>query len=230
MTPRDAGKGMVVIDASEMADVIALSGATYTVGREKTTEELAENGAIPLMDELGSQATVFPHCMTDATTPSAETELKAPWPDFDTYYASQSATYFSFGSHTWRSVWTYRRLLCAGTPSSSAVYPGDISMQNWYPGNDYPYGSIYLDKASAAAQAADWQGAHEPRAHRPGREARRGMVLLHEGAPRPHRDMGHAASPRLGGSAQHDGNGLRVWRSFPISAAAAGSSASTTSA
>jgi hypothetical protein len=156
---RDPAKGLVVIDASEMADVIVLSGAAYTVGREKTTEELAEDGSLPQMDELGSQATVFPHCMTDAATPDPETGLKAPWPDFDAYYASQSATYFSFGSHTWRSIWTYRRLKCAGTPSSTAVYAGDISMQNWYPGNDYPYGSIYLDKASASAQTANWQGA-----------------------------------------------------------------------
>jgi hypothetical protein len=31
-------------------------------------------------------------------------------------------------------------------------------MQNWYPGNDYPYKSIYLDKAATAAQKADWEG------------------------------------------------------------------------
>ena len=38
---------MVVIDASEMADVIVLSGATYTVGREKTTENLPRMARSP---------------------------------------------------------------------------------------------------------------------------------------------------------------------------------------
>lgn len=159
VVPADAVKGMVVIDASELADVVVLSGATYTVGREKTTEELNEDGSLPTMDELGSQATVFPFCMTDATATGPETELKAPWADFDTFYQAQSTSYFSMGSTSWARIWTYRRLLCAGALSAyDTVNRGDVSMQNWYPGNDYPYGSIFKDKADAAAELTDWQG------------------------------------------------------------------------
>lgn len=156
VVPRDAGRGLVVIDASETGDVIVLSGADYTVGREKTTEYLNEDGTMPAVDEHGSQATVFTFCMTGRSTPDPETAVKAPWPDLDTWYTQQLSSYFSMGSHTWLSIWTYRRLLATGPTSSANM--GDVTMQNWYPGNDYPYGSIYLDRADSAAQAADWRG------------------------------------------------------------------------
>ena len=159
VVPRDPNKGFVVIDASETGDAIVLSGANYVVGRELTTEEVAEDGTIPQHDEHGSQATVFPFCMTDNPTVHSEDELKAPWSDFDTYYANQSATYFSFGSYTYNRIWTYRRLKNTGALwSFDSVNIGDVSMQNWYPGNDYPYGSIYKSKSEAAAEASDWQG------------------------------------------------------------------------
>lgn len=152
----DPVKGLVVIDASEVGDAIVLSGATYTVGREKTTEYLNEDGSLPQMDEHGSQATVFTFCMTGRSTPAPETELKAPWADFDAYYATQLSSYFSKGSHSWLSIWTYRRLLAVGSTAVANV--GDVTMQNWYPGNDYPYGSIYLDHTDCNAQKADWRG------------------------------------------------------------------------
>ncbi len=157
--PRDPQKGFVVIDASETGDVIVLSGALYTVGREQTTEEMSEDGTPPACNETGSQATVFPFCMTDNPVPHDENELKAPWPDFDSYYTSQSASYFSFGSYTYNRIWTYRRLKNTGPLwSFDSVNLGDVSMQNWYPGNDYPYGSIYKTRSQCAAEAADWAG------------------------------------------------------------------------
>lgn len=159
VVPYNPQKGFVVIDASETGDVIVLSGALYTVGRELTTEEMAEDGTPPACDESGSQATVFPFCMTDNPTTHTESELKSPWPDFDSYYATQSATYFSFGSYTYNRIWTYRRLKNTGPLwSFDSVNLGDVSMQNWYPGNDYPYGSIYKTRSACAAEASNWQG------------------------------------------------------------------------
>lgn len=158
VTARDSARGLVVIDASETADVIVLSGAVYTVGREKTTEEIGPDGSLPEYDETGSQATVFPFCMTDSPTTDSERELKEAWSGFDDYYAQQEKNYFGLGKHTWTSVWTYRRLKLGGPGGSDTVNRGDVSMQNWYPGNDYPYGSIYLTKAQAAAEAPDWRG------------------------------------------------------------------------
>ncbi|MDK2972435.1 MAG: hypothetical protein PWP23_2190 [Candidatus Sumerlaeota bacterium] len=160
VAPRDSQKGIVVIEASETGDVLVLSGADYTVGRELTTEYFDEAGNPPDMDEDGTQAYVFPFCMGIASTEDAEESLKTPFPDFDTYYATQSSSYYSMGSHTWERIWTYRRLYSPGSPwQFDSVIPGDVSMQNWYPGNDYPYGTIFLPPAAAAAQAAtDWLG------------------------------------------------------------------------
>ncbi len=47
IVPRNGAKGLVVIDASELADVAVLSGATYMIGREKTTEHIGEDGSLP---------------------------------------------------------------------------------------------------------------------------------------------------------------------------------------
>jgi len=152
-------KGLVVIDASETGDAIVLSGAQYVVGREQATEVVAENGTLPAHNESQSQATVFPFCMTSRTTPDAETNLQAPWADFATYYNTQATSHFGFGTWNWPMVWSYRRLFANGpVPANTVQYQGDVSMQNWNPGNDYPYASIYMTKAQAAAQAADWQG------------------------------------------------------------------------
>ncbi len=158
--PRDPARGLVVIDASELADVIILSGAVYTVGRELTTEKIADDGTLPDYDEDGSQSFVFPFCM--ATTESLlaeEPQLKADFPDFESYYQTQVNNFFSMGSHSWNRIWTYRRLKNTGALHSyDTVNPGDVSMQNWYPGNDYPYGTLYKDKAGADAEIPDWKG------------------------------------------------------------------------
>jgi len=157
--PRDSVKGLVLVDASELADLIVLSGAVYTVGRELTTEKIAEDGTLPAMDEGGTQAFVYPFCMTDATAAHDESEIKASFVDFDAYAAEQNANYFSLGSFSWERVWTYRRLKTDGPLYQfDVVTQGDVSMQNWYPGNDYPYGSMYLDRAGAAAETTDWRG------------------------------------------------------------------------
>lgn len=158
IVPRDAHKGLVVIDASELADVVVLSGAVYVVGRELVTEKIADDGTLPAHDEDGSQSFVYPFCMTDAPSPTAETELQSPWSDFAAYYQQQIDGFFSLGAHTWTSVWTYRRLKNTGAPGNGNVNPGDVTMQNWYPGNDYPYGTLYKNLADTAAETADWMG------------------------------------------------------------------------
>lgn len=155
----DAAKGIVVIEASEMADVAVLSGAVYTVGREKTTEVIGEDGSLPEYNDDGTQSFVFPFCMTDADAPADENELKTPWADFDQYFADQTANYYSQGSWSWERIWSYRRLRTTGsTWQLDTVFQGDITMQNWYPGNDYPYGTMYKDKVSAQAETSDWYG------------------------------------------------------------------------
>jgi hypothetical protein len=163
VVPRNPARGLVVVEASELGDAMVLSGASYTVGRELTTEEMSEAGVPPACDEDGGQATVYPFCMTDAATPAPENELKAGFPGFDDYYTSQVANYFSLGSYSWARVWTYRRLLTTGPLyANDTVSPGDVTMQNWYPGNDYPYASFYLNRAAAAGQSGNWMGGVDP--------------------------------------------------------------------
>ncbi len=153
--------GLTVIDASELADVLVLSGARWIQGRESQTEELGSDGSLPAMDDLGSQATVFVFCMTDAPAPSPEAGPRGWWPDFDAYYSEESRRYFSLKQFTWQKVWTYRRLVNAGKLfDDDAVQHGDVSMQNWEPGNDYPYATPFTSRAETTAQAArgDWRG------------------------------------------------------------------------
>lgn len=158
--PADFQQGFTVIDASELADVVALSGAEYTQGAELETEEVDGRGNLPATDDRASQATVFVFCMTDAEQEHSENELKQHWPNFDSYYAEQEKSYFSLRQFTWEKVWTYRRLKTEGKLHDfDAVHRGDVSMQNWEPGNDYPYASFLRDHAATAAQArGDWQG------------------------------------------------------------------------
>ena len=77
---------------------MVLSGAKYTVGRELTTEYMGEDGSIPVLNETGTQSFVFPFCVTGTLIDSDESDVKTPFPDFETYYQEQLADYFSLGS------------------------------------------------------------------------------------------------------------------------------------
>jgi len=159
VVPRDGAKGLVVIEASELGDAMVLSGSKFTQGREVSTEKIAEDGTLPAYNDAQSMAMVYPFCFTTSTTTATENELKAPWADFDTFLAGRAASYFSLSGTPWVQVFTYRRLLANGSNGSSSVAAGDVTMQNWNPGNDYRQGNWLLSKAATLAQAADWQGA-----------------------------------------------------------------------
>ncbi|MBI1293246.1 FAD-dependent oxidoreductase [bacterium] len=157
--PRDPAAGMVVIDATEVGDVMVLSGADYTVGREQTTERFAEDGTPPAIDENGSQAFVFVFCMSTDEVADAEDELKAAWPGLEPYYAEQCQSFYSLGNFTFAKVWTYRRLYTTGKPFDfDSVSLGDVTMQNWNPGNDYPYGTLFKSRADLGDELGDWRG------------------------------------------------------------------------
>ncbi len=51
---------LVVIDATESGEVIVLSEAEYTIGREINSDDSWLTPQLPEIDEDGSQATVFP--------------------------------------------------------------------------------------------------------------------------------------------------------------------------
>jgi hypothetical protein len=159
VTASDPSRGLVVVDATEFGDVMVLSGADYTVGREIQSEKFDATGNAPAIDELGSQAFVFPFCMSTAQEADSESAVRAWWPDFEQYFAEQARSFYSRSNTSFARIWTYRRLRTIGAPAQyDSVFPGDVTMQNWNPGNDYPYGTLFVDKASATKQAADWKG------------------------------------------------------------------------
>jgi hypothetical protein len=143
--PSNRSQPAVFIDATDWGELLALSGAPYLQGYESQEGSLAGN------DRCG-QATVFPFAMKlEAATAVEDVSILDA--------NAQSRASYSFTNDngttaTWDAVWKYRRL----RGESSAPTPGDVSSQNWYPGNDYPFGYLFLSKAAAAAQRTNWQG------------------------------------------------------------------------
>lgn len=153
------GNFPTVIDATETGDMMVLSGANYTQGREVSTEKVAEVGTLPAINDEQSLALVYPFAMTTSNQTETEFELKTPWPDFDAYLAQRTNDYFGLGSFPWTQVWTYRRLFTnGGSNSMNVINSGDVSMQNWNPGNDYRQGNWLLSYADTEAQRSNWMG------------------------------------------------------------------------
>jgi hypothetical protein len=132
---------LVVIDATEFGDVLVLAGAPYLQGVEVL------DGSTEIADDTCGQATVFPFVMRYHTGPRFEPSV----PEAD------RPEVFDLGRFTWDQVFTYRRIVDQGQPGG--LY-GDLSLQNWYPGNDYPFGYLLSSRADAAAAVAAgaWAG------------------------------------------------------------------------
>jgi hypothetical protein len=102
--------------------------------------------------------------MTGSESPDKLTDLRAviPQASFDRYVGLQEREFYSLGSHGFHRVWTYRRLLArAPLHDWDQVHPEDVTMQNWNPGNDYPYGSIFKTRAEASEEvggSTGWSG------------------------------------------------------------------------
>jgi FAD dependent oxidoreductase len=154
----------IVIDASELGDLLPLAGAEYVVGAE-TKAETGEPHAQPLEPK--------PHCVQSFTytfvlerMPAGARHLIAKPSRYEHYRDGQP---YSLRIHvhggeiygeetrwleyevldqaagTKGGLWTYRRLIDASLFPSGIGYAGDISMINW-PGNDYRDQSI-LDRS-----------------------------------------------------------------------------------
>lgn len=136
----------VFIDATEWGELLALSGHPYLQGAEEA------DGSLEGLDTCG-QATVFCFAQELHAGPVGEPDRPVV------------ATELGYGPYrdrpdAWQKIWTYRRLRGKGPPAT-----GDISLQNWgysakdrEGGNDYPFGYLFVSRADAAAEAADWRG------------------------------------------------------------------------
>ena len=154
----------IVIDATELGDLLPLAGAEYVIGAE-TTAETGEPHAQPLESK--------PHCVQSFTytfvlerMTAGERHVIAKPERYEHYRDGQP---YSLRIHvhggeiygeetrwldyqmleqapgTKGGLWTYRRLIDAALFPPDAGYPRDISMLNW-PGNDYRDQSI-LDRS-----------------------------------------------------------------------------------
>ena len=138
------GKGgnvPVFIDATEFGDVMVLAGASFLQGVEKSDGSLETE---PGYDKAG-QATVFPFVMS--YNKAASSEALNPLP-------VDHPSFYKLNTSSWDQVWRYRRIRGAGPLAT----PGDLSLQNWNPGNDYPYGYVFKSKADTLAERSNWQG------------------------------------------------------------------------
>lgn len=134
-----SGSGrLVVVDGSEFGDLLVLAAGAWLQGVERV------EGSLESANELLGQSFVFPFFMAIEAQPVASgVPLLTP---------DQPAGY-STASHGWEYVWQYRRVLGSGDSA-----PGQVSNQNWNPGNDYPGRYLLLSRAAALAQRGRWRG------------------------------------------------------------------------
>jgi FAD-dependent oxidoreductase family protein len=165
----------IVIDATELGDLLPLAGADYVIGAE-TKAETTEPHAQPLEPK--------PHCVQSFTytfvleNTGPDGSHLIPKPERYEHYRDGQPYALRIHVHggeiygeetrwleyevlgqapgTKGGLWTYRRLIDASLFPPGAGYPNDISMLNW-PGNDYRDQSI-LDR-SALEQARALQDA-----------------------------------------------------------------------
>ena len=155
---------LLVIDATELGDLLPLAGAEYVIGAE-TKAETGEPHAQPLEPKR--------HCVQSFTYTFVLERMAAgerhviPKPEHSEHYRDGQPYSLRIHVHggeiygeetrwleyqmleqvpgTKGGLWTYRRLIDAGLFPPAAGYPRDISMLNW-PGNDYRDQSI-LDRS-----------------------------------------------------------------------------------
>lgn len=187
------GRTPVVIDATELGDVLVLSGASYLQGVEDMvsskmddTKDLdssgtgvpyvrdkygqsrvgnrppwgtknppatcppppAGDGACRGYDEAG-QMIVYPFIArlnSQSVPDNSPASVVVP--------ANSQAVFQVKDDATWDSIWRYRRIKGAGAKAQA----GDLSLQNFNPGNDYPFGYHLLSMEETEAQKADWKG------------------------------------------------------------------------
>jgi hypothetical protein len=188
----------IVIDATELGDLLPLAGAEYVIGAE-TKAETGEPHAQPLQPK--------PHCVQSFTYTFVLERMAAGerhvirLPERYEHYRDGQPYSLRIHVHggeiygeetrwleyqvleqapgTKGGLWTYRRLIDASLFPPDTGYPRDISMLNW-PGNDYRDQSILdrppLEQARALQDAKRvslgflyWLQAEAPRpGHAPG--------------------------------------------------------------
>jgi len=154
----------IVIDATELGDVLPLVGAAYVVGAEARAET-GEPHAQPVAPSARCVQSFTYTVVLERMAPGERHAIPRP----EKYERYRDGQPYSLRIHvhggeiyseetgwleyrmleqapgTKGGLWTYRRLVAAENFPGSARYPRDISMINW-PGNDYRDESL-LDRS-----------------------------------------------------------------------------------
>ncbi len=138
------GKTLIVVDGTEFGEILVLSEANYLQGLDAL-----ENAGHA--SELCGQAFVFPFVISVSKSDVNEF-VPASKEEHPEFYGWDTKRF------SWQQLWTYRRILAAQNSNDTKVLPGDLSLQNWNPGNDYGYKYLFLEKDASAMQISDWKG------------------------------------------------------------------------
>jgi hypothetical protein len=149
----NGGRAPVFIDATEWGEVLALTQASYLQGVDVT------DGSQDSDDTCG-QSTVYGFVEKMESGPVDEPNIPSAARSLLEQIAGVDPPSYAFYSlntgsgqtdaQKWNEIFTYRRLRGQG----SAAKVGDLALQNWNPGNDYPFGYLFLSKARTRDQVA----------------------------------------------------------------------------
>lgn len=142
------GRTPVFIDATEWGEVLALSNAGYLQGVDVT------DGSRETNDTCG-QSTVFGFVQKLEAEPIAEPDLPEASPSSKAFYSLGTPAGFT-DAQQWDRIFRYRRLRGQG----NEPHTGEVSLQNWNPGNDFPFGYLFLSKAATRESVVrdEWRG------------------------------------------------------------------------
>jgi hypothetical protein len=141
LIPLRINQGGMFIEASELGDLLVLSGASYIQGQELPTSNST------ILQTCG-QAISYPFSVEMISKP-----LKTSTPEHTTQPHSLDINKSRF---SWERIWSYRRV--KGDGPFDSIIDGEVSIQNWESGNDYKDGYVFLSKDQTNNQIADWHG------------------------------------------------------------------------
>ncbi|WP_404783778.1 FAD-dependent oxidoreductase [Altericista sp. CCNU0014] len=127
----------IVVEATETGELLALADLPYRVGIDPLTYR----------EPSSSSKTAYPYCTQAFTYTFAMESTAQPEPATPPPFYKQYEPFYSYDADRYAKnpalVFTYRRILSTDRQfkKSTAIYPGDISMQNWGGGNDYGPGN-----------------------------------------------------------------------------------------
>lgn len=158
------GERMLVIDATDTAELIAWAGIPYRVGSDAKAVT-GEQHAPEVGNPECTQAFTFPFAIAlHDDGGSSLNPLQQIEPDYNLSEHWQQFSLNGFSPFSGRSFFNYRRMVShtSNDPMQGTPDPGDITLVNWNPGNDWNWMDpplLLLDDAlTATGQDWNWMG------------------------------------------------------------------------